>query len=124
MRNSTNLENHLNQYSALKQALQPVNPAYGFSILSRTIALMIAFSEFPGSRATHKIVGINLQNIIGTLHLVNAPYKIGDRTSITSPGAMVLSTLRALGIRGSRSESLLLGATRTTIATTACCKFC
>ncbi|WP_172456318.1 hypothetical protein, partial [Microcystis aeruginosa] len=25
---------------------------------------------------THKIVGINLQNIIGTLHFVNAPYQI------------------------------------------------
>jgi|GEM_PF-4066266 hypothetical protein len=43
--------------------------------------------------------------------------------SEASRKAMVFKTLRASGISGSNSESLLLGATTTTTATSACCKF-
>jgi agmatinase len=45
-------------------------------------------------------------------------------TSITSPGETLSNTLQASGIRGSKSESLLLVATRTITATPVCCKFC
>jgi agmatinase len=45
-------------------------------------------------------------------------------TSTTAPGTIVFNTLRASGIRGTKSGSLLLDATRTTTTPPACCKFC